>query len=98
MLPSSDSIGSESSFSRAATASRPCSQVHIAAKITAAMASGTQPPSRNFSMLAENSVASTNRNPTNTGIASAQRHFQPRTASTNTSTVVTSMVPVTAMP
>ena len=57
MLSSSDSIGSVPSFSRAATARRPCSQVHIAVKIAAAMASGTQPPSRNFSMLAENSVS-----------------------------------------
>ena len=49
-------------------------------------------------MLAENSVRSTSRKAANTGIASAQLHFQPRTASASTSMVVISMVPVTAMP
>ena len=65
---------------------------------TSAMAMGAQPPSWNFSMLAVNSVPSTTRKTENTGMASAHGHFQPRTASANTRIVVTSMVPVTAMP
>src|SRR6476661_10769926 len=98
MLLSSVSIGSAPSFSRTATASRPCSQVHIAVKITTASASGTQPPCVNFTMLAESSVPSINAKKPNTAIANGQLHFQARTASTNTSSVVTSIVPVTAMP
>ena len=49
-------------------------------------------------MLAESSVASTTRKTANTGMASDHGHFQPRTASAKTRMVVTSMVPVTAMP
>ena len=70
----------------------------MAAKITAASASGTQPPCRNFTMLADISVLSTIMKQPSTRMASGQRHFQARTASTNTSSVVTSIVPVTAMP
>ena len=47
---------------------------------------------------AENSIASTAMNEPSTAIASGQLHFQVRTASTKTSSVVTSIVPVTAMP
>jgi hypothetical protein len=70
----------------------------MAVKITIASASGTQPPCTNFTMLADISVASITPKPPSTTIASGQLHFQARTASTNTSSVVTSMVPVTAMP
>ena len=70
----------------------------MAMKSTVAMASGTQPPSTNFSMLAENSEPSTTSSRMNSGTTSAHGHFQLRTASVSTSMVVISMVPVTAMP
>ncbi len=98
MLLSSAAIGSEPSCSRAATARRPFCQVHIAAKMMKASASGTQPPSTNFIMLADISVASTTMKPPSTRIDSGQLHFQAPTASANTRIVVTSIVPVTAMP
>ena len=70
----------------------------MAVKITTAMASGTQPPSRNFSMLAENSVSVDQQEGREHRDRQRPLHFQPRTASANTRMVVTSMVPVTAMP
>lgn len=68
------------------------------AKITAAMASGTQPPSRNFSMLEESRAKSSAMKDPNTRMLSGQPQFHLRTAITKTSVLVISIVPVTAMP
>ena len=68
MVASSVSIGTACSCSRSATAWRPRCQVHMPMKSTVAMASGTQPPSANFSMLAENSEPSTTSSRRKSGI------------------------------
>ena len=69
-------MGSAPSFSRAATAMRPFSQVHMAVKITTASARGTQPPCTNFTMLADIRVASITMKLPSTRIDNGQLHFE----------------------
>ncbi|ESW87904.1 hypothetical protein X773_04900 [Mesorhizobium sp. LSJC285A00] len=63
-----------------------------------ATASDAQPPSNTFTMLEAKKPMSMKPNTAVMATATHSRHFQMRVMTTNSSTVVTSMLPVTEMP
>ena len=78
--------------------SRPRFQVDISTNTPRPNASGNQPPSTIFTTFALKKPTSTSRNAPNSATHAGRLQRQIRRATTNASTVVIAIVPVTAIP
>jgi hypothetical protein len=92
------SHGSELAAIRFASKTRPLFQVVITMKTAAAIASGNQPPRGILSRLADQNETSTARKNPVTSRAAGRPHRHLSRATTKNSTVVTTIVVVTATP
>src|SRR5262245_46784625 len=77
---------------------RPWRHVDITMNTTSPIANGNQPPLGIFSALEENSARSTSPSGTKAAATPHHRHPQTRCATARASTVVITIVPVTAKP
>ena len=92
------SSGMEAGRSLFQTSSRPCFQVAMRRKIAVPITSGNQPPLNTFSKFAAKKAASTTRNTLHASIARPALQPHTRREAKKNSTVVESIVRVTAMP